>query len=85
MNTMVPIFHTQNLLHILKKKEKTRIKFLNFSQKYMGTVFEGGYPVFEESLLSRYLSNRKIGIKGFEVSSTCTPQFTVRMCKTTVK
>ena len=38
MITMVPIFHAQNLLHILKKK-KARIKFMNFSQKYMGSVF----------------------------------------------
>ena len=51
VNTMVPIFHAQNLLHILKKKkkkkkekekkEKARIKFMNFSQKYMGSVFLG--------------------------------------------
>ena len=41
MNTMVPIFHAQNLLHILKK-EKARIKSMNFIQKYMGSVFFGG-------------------------------------------
>ena len=49
VNTMVPIFHAQNLLHILKKKKrKARIKFMNFSQKYMGSVFflGGGRPVF---------------------------------------
>ena len=39
VNTMVPIFHARNLLHVLKKKkEKARIKFMNFSQKYMGSV-----------------------------------------------
>ena len=42
LNTMVPIFHAQNLLHFLKKKEKASIKFMNFSQKYMGSVFFGG-------------------------------------------
>ena len=47
MNTMVPIFHAQNLLHILKKKKMARIRFMNFSQKYMGSVFFwGGQPVF---------------------------------------
>ena len=47
VNTMVPIFHAQNLLHILKKKKKARIKFMNFSQKYMGSVYwGGGNPVY---------------------------------------
>ena len=41
---MVPIFHAQYLLHILKKKEKAKIKFMNFSKKYMGSVFFGGSP-----------------------------------------
>ena len=48
VNTMVLIFHAQNLLHILKKKEKARIKFINFSQKYMGSVFwwvSEGHPI----------------------------------------
>ena len=40
VNTMVPIFHALNLLHILKK-EKAKIKLMNFSQKYMGSVFFG--------------------------------------------
>ena len=47
VNIMVPIFHAQNLLHILKK-EKARIKFMNFSQKYMGTVFSLGHPVYQK-------------------------------------
>ena len=28
-----------------EKKEKARINFMNFSQKYMGPVFLGGHPV----------------------------------------
>ena len=40
VNTIVPIFHAQNLLHILKN-EKANIKFMNFNQKYMGSVFLG--------------------------------------------
>ena len=45
VNTIVPIFNAQNLLHVLKK-EKARIKLMNFSQKYMGLFFFwGGYPV----------------------------------------
>ena len=49
MNTLVLIFHAQNLLHILKKKEKARIKLMNFSQKYMGSVlviFVGGVTLY---------------------------------------
>ena len=34
----------QNLLYILKKKEKARIKFMNFIQKYMGSIFLVGSP-----------------------------------------
>ena len=29
-----------------KKKEKARIKFMNFSQKYMGSVFFGGVTLY---------------------------------------
>ena len=44
MNTRVSIFHAQNLLHI-PKKEKAKIKFMNFSKKYKGSVFWGAHPV----------------------------------------
>ena len=46
VNTMVLIFYAQNLLRILKK-EKARIKFMNFRQKYMGSVLFCffGHPV----------------------------------------
>ena len=37
MSTMVLIFPAQSLLHILKKKKEK--KFMNFSQKYRGSVF----------------------------------------------
>ena len=64
VNTMVPIFHAQNLLHILKKK--ARIKFLNFIQKYMVSVFSGEvilyvmYPVLSIYISEFFLTTLKI-------------------------
>ena len=45
VNTKVPIFHAQNLFQILKK-EKARIKFMNFSQKYIGSVLFWGVTLY---------------------------------------
>ena len=59
VDTMVTIFHAQNLLHILKKKEQAGVKFINFSQKYKGSVF-WGHPVYASMPSSKTLAHTNV-------------------------
>ena len=64
-------FFMHRIYFISWKKEKARIKFMNFSQKFMGSVFLGGHPVhlkwYKKILNNLYIST---DIKFFEIIST---------------